>query len=283
MFIKLINEFVAGISSDFRNRGGNVQIGLFTILLTVLLSSDVAAGGLNNPLAKVDLKALTPPVEYTAPIENRPVGLPFTVPITVDDITGDGIFAFQFVITYDPAVIDPTGPNFGCSTFGTIAGAVGIGATCNITVNGSLNELRVSSFGAFPMNGSGTLLNISFVTDPLAVAGDVSPLTFSSGFFFNGSGLVPSTPHNGQITLVGTTAANTTVAGRVLNANGIPIPRTIVTLSNGNGAAFTSITNPFGYFRFLNVSTGNYTISLKSKRYNFTQRSIFVNSSAMSS
>ena len=85
----------------------------------------------------------------------------FVVPITVGDITGDGIIAFQFNITFDPQVMDTTGPNFGCSADGTLAGDAGLSTVCNVNPDGTL---RVAAYGAYPMTGAGTILNVSFTT-----------------------------------------------------------------------------------------------------------------------
>src|ERR1035437_8925418 len=53
---------------------------------------------------------MTSTVNVTAPTANQVTpSSSFNVPITVGDITGDGIFSFHFNILYDPNVIDPTG------------------------------------------------------------------------------------------------------------------------------------------------------------------------------
>lgn len=136
------------------------------------------------------------PVEIAAPTASQTLSSTFVVPIKVGDITSNGIFAFQFNIVYDPTVIDPTGANFGCSIDGTLAGNAGMTAICNVTPDGTL---RVAAYGAYPMTGSGTVLNIIFRTDSAAVNGSVSPLLFRDAYVFNSSGVVANTTRNGQI------------------------------------------------------------------------------------
>ena len=46
-------------------------------------------------------------VNVSAPIANQLVPSTFVIPITVADISGYGIYAFQFHILYDPAVMNP--------------------------------------------------------------------------------------------------------------------------------------------------------------------------------
>ncbi|MGC2234897.1 MAG: carboxypeptidase regulatory-like domain-containing protein [Pyrinomonadaceae bacterium] len=67
------------------------------------------------------------------------------------------------------------------------------------------------------------------------------------------------------------------ISGRATRWDGSPVNKAVVTLRNNSGVIATSRTNPFGYFSFSNVMTGqNYTISVKLKGLNFTDSSIFV-------
>ncbi|CAN5354116.1 hypothetical protein BH10ACI3_BH10ACI3_13970 [soil metagenome] len=147
-----------------------------------------------------------PPVVVSAPTTTRSVPSTFVIPITVGDVTGIGIVAYQFNLVFDPAVIHTSGSNFGCSTAGTLSSAAGLSATCNVNPSGTL---RVSVSGANGMTGSGTILNVTFTTDAAATAGNVSPLNFDEVTFFNSGGVVANTPVNGQITLIGGTPTPT--------------------------------------------------------------------------
>jgi hypothetical protein len=211
---------------------------------------------------------LTLPVEYTAPTASYGPSTTFTVPITVNDITGDGIIAYQFDVVYDPAVINPTGANAGCSTVGTISGMVGTNVLCNVSPVGRLN---LSSLGFLPIEGMGTLVNLTFTVSPTAIMGEQSPLTFENGFFFDDMGQVASNPNDGLITVLGPTSANTVLSGRVLTAGGRGIKQAVLTLTDFAGNTRVMLTNPFGNYRF-NVAIGEtYTLRVFSKGNNFKQ------------
>jgi hypothetical protein len=137
-------------------------------------------------------------IDVTAPTRKHMTPSKFVVPITASDLTNQGVIAFQFNLLYDPAVITPYGNNFGCSTEGTLAGAVGMVATCNIVPDGTL---RVAVYGAYPMSGSGPVVNIRFATARGAMPGSASSLDFNNLYFFNELGYLATTPRNGRITL----------------------------------------------------------------------------------
>lgn len=215
---------------------------------------------------------LTGRVQLTAPILQKPKPAMFVVPINVNDVSSAGVFAFQFDLVYDPDIIDPFGPNFGCSTTGTIAGAVGMAPTCNVSPDGTV---RVSVSGPIPMNGSGTILNIYFTTDPMVVPEVTSPLNFSNALFFNSSGLVTSTAFNGEVKVQAPTAAGSAVSGRVLDTWGRPLPNVRITISNGMGISRQVVSSPFGYYAFEDLPTGDvYVLEAAAKRYVFQPRVI---------
>ncbi len=69
------------------------------------------------------------------------------------------------------------------------------------------------------------------------------------------------------------TAANTTVSGRVTNANGNGLANIRITLQNGTSAAPRIIqTNSFGFYSFTEVAVGaTYTQTISSKKYRFAE------------
>jgi hypothetical protein len=77
----------------------------------------------------------------------------------------------------------------------------------------------------------------------------------------------------------GTTAALASITGRVVDASGRGIARTRVTLMGGTlTQPISALTNPFGYYRFDNVETGEaYFLRVESKRYRFANPVLFVN------
>lgn len=271
---------VRSSGSKFRVR--EISLILLAGMLLWGSASDVLAKDHQNRVlrrSELPIKStavLTPPVELTAPTGLYPVNSTFQLFVTVDDITGDGIFAFQFNVIYDPAVIDPFGPNFGCSTAGTLAGAVGLSPTCNVLPDGTL---RISVSGITPMNGSGTLMKLTFKTDVGTMAGNFSPLTLGSVFFFNAGGPVANNPHNGLVTLAAPTAATSTVRGRVTGPLGQSVSYAQITLTDSQGRTRSAISNPFGYFEFAEVPSGqSYVLSVQSRSYEFAPRVVEVGS-----
>src|SRR6188768_3057759 len=102
--------------------------------------------GFSNPIMTQPMEpAVAPPIELFAPIMTAKVPSFFAVPFSVDDITDEEIFAFQFNVVFNHNVVGPAGTNFGCSTAGTIAGDVGLSPTCNVEViDATTSRLRVS-------------------------------------------------------------------------------------------------------------------------------------------
>ncbi|MBK8466051.1 MAG: proprotein convertase P-domain-containing protein [Chloracidobacterium sp.] len=135
-----------------------------------------------------------------------------TIPLTVGDMTGEGIFAFDIQITFDPAVIQPTGS--GIDNVGTLSSGASVSA--GITNAG---HIIISGFQATEFAGAGTLVNLKFTvqnnlgastnltfedyTDPGSV--------FHPGFKFNEGTPVANTT-NGSVAIPAATATSTATA-----------------------------------------------------------------------
>ncbi len=77
-----------------------------------------------------------------------------------------------------------------------------------------------------------------------------------------------------------TTAGGVNLAGRVIAANGRGIPRALVTLTTGDGEQRTAITNHFGYYRFLDITAGDFVIlgvTAKNRRFASPTMAFIVN------
>jgi hypothetical protein len=74
-------------------------------------------------------------------------------------------------------------------------------------------------------------------------------------------------------------AVNVSVGGRVTRADGTGVGNALVSLAgSGTGERRAAITNPFGFYRFDNVLTGEaYTIAVISRLYTFTPQTVQVN------
>jgi hypothetical protein len=90
-------------------------------------------------------------------------------------------------------------------------------------------------------------------------------IDFANGDFFTFAQLV--TP----------TAANVSISGRILTADGRGIRSTVVVLADSEGNSRTATTSSFGYYRFDDVPAGEtYVMSVSSKRYQFEPRVVNV-------
>ncbi len=77
-----------------------------------------------------------------------------------------------------------------------------------------------------------------------------------------------------------TTAAGVSVSGRVLTPDGYGLRNAIVSITDSTGMTRTARTTSFGYYTFENVEVGGtYVVSVGSKSYTFTPRTITVNDS----
>ena len=73
------------------------------------------------------------------------------------------------------------------------------------------------------------------------------------------------------------TSASVSVVGRILRHDGRGIPRASVYITDQIGNVRTTRTNPFGYYRFEDVSVGEtYTFNIFSKQYQFTPQVISI-------
>jgi Regulatory P domain of the subtilisin-like proprotein convertases and other proteases len=73
------------------------------------------------------------------------------------------------------------------------------------------------------------------------------------------------------------TAAGATVSGRLMTTSGAPVRGGIIKMTNSAGVEKIARSNPFGYFHFTDVSTGEtYVITVESKLYRFTPQTVSV-------
>jgi subtilisin family serine protease len=227
---------------------------------TVPMSSKSASltNGPNAPLA----------VTVSLPHVTGPTTTGITVPITVGDLTGQGVKAYDLQITFDPLVVQPQGTPF--DTAGTISSGMLITPNTN-----NAGHLIISAFQATDLAGAGTLINLKFtiVGAPGAVTTTLfqdytDPGTiFHPGFRFN-AGTPAATISNGSIHVNGPTAAAASISGQVISASGQPVEGAVVRL--GGDQTRKTITDANGYYHFDNVDTGGfYTVTPSRVNYNF--------------
>jgi len=133
--------------------------------------------------------------------------------------------------------------------------------------------------------GTRQLVTIRFDVSQNASAGQTL-LTFGDQPVFRevadtGGNPVPATFQNGGITIFGTTAADVSIGGRVLTADGRGVSKAFITLTDPAGESRSAVTNPFGYYRFENLPVGQaYILTVRSKRYNNENGTAFWNPGA---
>jgi hypothetical protein len=145
-------------------------------------------------------------------------GQTITVPVTIGDVTGKEVSAYDFTMNYDATKLTPASPAFDVT--GTVTGAATTPAPWTITPNTATSgRVVISAFGTGNLTGSGTLINMRFTVNSAAVG--TAALSFQSFVLNEGD------------------PASTTTAGKVV------IGRQIVDF-NGDGKTDFSVIRPSG-------------------------------------
>jgi len=123
-------------------------------------------------------------VTVSLPTVTAKIGTTQSIPVTVGDLTGQGVVSYQFKVTYDPTLINVTGVTAGALVAGWNAPTANTGVSGQVTVAGA---------GTTNLSGSGVLVYLIVTT----VGKGTSPLTFAQ-FQFN-EGTPASTTTNGSV------------------------------------------------------------------------------------
>lgn len=147
-------------------------------------------------------------VPVSLPNVSAPPGL-VVVPITVDDLLGQGVLSYQLQVTYNDAVVTPASPAY--ESVGTLSSAMTI--TPDTSNSG---HLILAASQASPLDGLGTLIFLRF--NVIGSPGQSSGLqfldyidsgsTFHPGFQFN-AGTPAALTTNGSITVLSPTPTAT--------------------------------------------------------------------------
>jgi hypothetical protein len=201
------------------------------------------------------------PLAVSIPHVTGPTTSIITVPITVGDLTGEGVKAYDLQVTFNPAIVIPDGTPF--DTAGTRS------STMLITPNAmNPGHLIISAFQATDISGSGTLINLRFMI--VGAPGQFTPTVFEDytdpgtifhpGFRFN-AGTPTAVPTNGSIHVNGPTAASAKISGQIVTPDGQPLGGATVTVTGGAGTV-RAITNSNGFYRVENLEAGGfYTVT----------------------
>jgi subtilisin family serine protease len=171
-----------------------------------------------------------------------------------------------------------------------------------INVANAIQNPTVCTFGLsqtsknFPVEGGSGTFNVTAGTNCGSAAFSSQPWAVVTSNPNSGNGPVAYTvaPNNtlsarsatlnvgGQIYAITQaplvpTSATVSVGGRVTTPDGTSIPRATVTMTDGSGNVRQAITNPFGYYRFDDVETGElYIFDCFAKGYEFEAQAVVV-------
>ncbi|MEM7532140.1 MAG: cohesin domain-containing protein [Chloroflexota bacterium] len=124
----------------------------------------------------------------------------FTIPVSVTtDVTGEGILAYAFTLTYDAMI-----------RLQSVGQAGTMSDNWSVTTNREAGEARIVAFSDTPLTGSGTLLNLTFDVSPGATVGAETDIAFNA-FRFN-EGEPAAQTQSGHFTVITQPA---TIAGCV--------------------------------------------------------------------
>ncbi len=206
-------------------------------------------------------------------IAKASTGTSASTPVTIGAIPADSaIESFDFSVFYDPSVLQHV------SQAGSNAGT--LSADCSVLAN-SPQSGRVVVSGACAQavrTGSGVLYNLMFTVigqaNQTTSVSFINPVNNTNTFQFNNK--MPSAAiANGQLSVMGPTAASVSVSGKVTTNTGRGIRNVTITMTDSAGNQRQAQTTSFGYYRFDNVTAGEtVTVSVKARQFKFNQSSI---------
>lgn len=161
---------------------------IFLIVAILLITTGASAQRRTKSVIKQAEISPTAYINLSAPTTGALAGSNFTIPVTVSDMTGLDVIAYQFDLHYDPTVIQPQ--TVPVTSFGTLSN--GMAVVYNPFAPGIL---KVAVYGATAITGAGTLFNLQFKA--VGAEGSVSSLTWVNMMFNEGNPGVYA--KNGQI------------------------------------------------------------------------------------
>lgn len=192
------------------------------------------------------------------------------------DSQGDEASA-SYTVNFDPAILSNPVVTLGA---GAPAGSVVNTNTAQVA-SGRLGIL-IDGTTAYPA-GTRQMVTITFNVAANAVAGTY-PVTFTasptSQSVSNPQGvLLATTFENGNV-IIGPSAADVSVTGRVTTASGQGIRGVTVAITDPEGIRRTAVTSSFGVYTFEGIESGKtYVVGATSRRYRFAARVVNVSDS----
>ncbi|MEP6945568.1 MAG: Calx-beta domain-containing protein [Acidobacteriota bacterium] len=275
------NEFQRADSSPRGTKGdGVLAVDDFTQAgrYAAGLDQGQKAGGPTGPLGFAEAKELTSQFLINSPDAGRDIHIVNTsaaagsqVLVSVEiDAAGDenGI---GFSVDYDSTKLSNPLVAAGIGAQGTFL-------IPNTATAGKVGVIIAFSPGSTISAGTKQLVTIRFDIAGSAAAGS-TPLIMSDGPVIrrvSNANAIPlaATFTDGAITVLAPTAAGVTATGRVTTKSGMGIGNALITLTGPNGESRTTVSNPFGYYEFADISAGeSYVISVLSKAHTFAPSS----------
>jgi hypothetical protein len=149
-------------------------------------------------------------------------------------------------------------------------------ASCNTTGTGTCHIAAAVTASPLAPTVALTINSVTF-NSPTQVTLNISTVGATPGIHTIQIRNPDGQATNFNFTVNAPTAATVPVSGRVLNTGGQGIRNAAVIITDSRGISRQAITSSFGYYRFDDVRAGEtYVMSVLSKRYQFTPRTISV-------
>ena len=147
----------------------------------------------NGPTTSGDKTFTTAQIVARLPSLSLDPGADIVFPLTITDVSEQGITSVEIVLTYDANLLSPT----GVSSDGTI-----ISSWNSPVFQTETGKVIINLSGSAPLSGHGVLVNIQFQIAAGAKIGQKTPLVFQTFTLKNSSGeTVPATAQNGLFTV----------------------------------------------------------------------------------
>jgi YD repeat-containing protein len=179
-----------------------------------------------------------------------PTGTTITIPVTASDLTGRGVDAYNFVLSFDPNILQPR-PVAPVDAAGTLSS--GFNITTDVASSG---QLKVGAYGTTSLSGSGTLLKLSF--NVIGTSGTGSTLTWSE--FQLKEGDPCAAPANGSVSVTANNEISGNVTYGIVGAQGTKIVPNVALTASGTSQA-TATSNSSGDYTFTGLASGSYTVT----------------------